>query len=92
MTSRVRQNSHHGGRLRTGSVERCSDRGSLYLAQVRRGLVEVYRDDSARVDAFDVPLGGSLRRVLVQHGWLPTGQPAAGGGWAAILVERVPPA
>jgi len=62
---------------------------SLYLAQVRPGRVEVYRDDSARVDAFDVPLGKSLRRVLVEHGWRPTGRRAAGGGWAAIIVEPI---
>jgi hypothetical protein len=55
-------------------------------------LVEVYRDDSVRVDAFDVPLGGNLRRGLCQHGWQPTGQPAVGRGWAAILVEPVAPA
>jgi hypothetical protein len=62
------------------------------LAQVQRGSVEVYRDDGVRVDAFEVARGRSLRRGLVQHGWQPTSQPAAGGGWAAILVEPITPA
>jgi hypothetical protein len=89
MTSRVwRRNSQPRYRLRAAAHEPCSDRGSLYLAQVRRGWVEVYRDDSVRVDAFDVPFGVNPRRELVQHGWRPTGHPAVGGGgWAAILVE-----
>lgn len=62
---------------------------SLYLAQVRPGRVEIYRDDSARVDVFDVPLGRSLRGLLVENGWRPTGHRAAGGGWAAIVVEPI---
>jgi hypothetical protein len=61
----------------------------LYLAQIRSGRVEVYRDDSTRVDAFDVPIGVSLRRVLSEHGWRPTGQRVAGGGWGALLVEPI---
>ncbi|HYJ66729.1 MAG TPA: hypothetical protein VEX15_03625 [Nocardioidaceae bacterium] len=62
---------------------------SLYLAQVRPGRVEIYRDDSARVDAFDLPPERNLRGALDDHGWQPTGQRAAGGGWAAILVEPI---
>jgi hypothetical protein len=61
----------------------------LYLAQIRAGRVEVYRDDSMRVDAFDVPTGGILRKVLADNGWRPTGQRVAGGGWGAILVEPI---
>ena len=61
------------------------------LAQVRPGRVEIYRDDSVRVDAFDVLLGWSLRKTLVDHGWRPTGQRVSGGGWAAILVEPAAP-
>lgn len=66
-------------------------RASLYLAQIRPGRVEIYRDDSVRVDAFDVSLGRSLRQTLVEHGWRPTGQRVSGGGWAAILVEAIAP-
>jgi hypothetical protein len=62
---------------------------SLYLAQVRAGRVEIYRDDSIMVDAFDIPPGAILRRVLVEHGWRPTGHRVAGGGWGAILVEPI---
>jgi hypothetical protein len=61
----------------------------LYLAQIRAGRVEVYRDDSTRVDAFDVSETESLRKVLADHGWRPTGQRVAGGGWGAILVEPI---
>jgi hypothetical protein len=63
----------------------------LYLAQVRPGRVEVYRDDSTMVDAFDVPIGARLRAVLVDHGWHPTGQRATGAGWGVILVEPILP-
>jgi len=66
-------------------------RASLYLAQIRTGRVEIYRDDSVRVDAFDVSLGRSLRQTLVEHGWRPTGERVSGGGWAAILVEQAAP-
>jgi hypothetical protein len=49
--------------------------------------VEIYRDDSTRVDAFDVPVGTRLRAHLVEHGWRPTGRRVAGRGWDVILVE-----
>jgi hypothetical protein len=62
---------------------------ALYLAQIKAGRVEVYRDDSTRVDAFDAPQGSSLRSLLAFHGWRPTGRRATGGGWGAILVEPV---
>lgn len=62
---------------------------TLYLAQVRPGRVEIYRNDSTRIDAFDVPPGRSLREVLVEHGWRPTGHRAAGSGWGAIVVESI---
>jgi hypothetical protein len=62
---------------------------ALYLAQIRAGRVEIYRDDSTRVDAFDAPQESCLRGVLADHGWRPTGRRAAGGGWGAILVEPV---
>jgi hypothetical protein len=61
-----------------------------YLAQIRPGRVEIYRDDSLRVDAFDVPFGGLLRPVLLEHGWRPTGRRVTGRGWGVILVEPVP--
>lgn len=60
---------------------------TLYIAQVRPGRVEIYRDDSTRVDAFDVPIGTRLRAHLVEHGWRPTGRRVAGRGWDVILVE-----
>lgn len=60
---------------------------ALYLAQIRAGRVEIYRDDSTRVDAFDAPQGSCLRGLLADHGWRPTGRRATGGGWGAILVE-----
>jgi hypothetical protein len=75
--------------MRVRTAAEISASVSLYLAQVRPGRVEIYRDDSARVDAFDVPPGRSLRSVLVEHGWQPTGRRATGGGWAAILVEPI---
>ena len=59
----------------------------LYLAQIRPGRVEIYRDDSVRVDAFDVSPGQGPQQMLVQQGWRPTGQRMSGNGWAAILVE-----
>jgi hypothetical protein len=62
-------------------------RSALHLAQIRPGRVEIYRDDSVRVDAFDVAPGTGLRQTLVKYGWRPTGQRVSGGGWAAILVE-----
>jgi len=65
-----------------------SRRPWLYLAQVRAGRIEVYRDDSARTDAFELPPGSNLRRVLLEHGWRPTGHGVTGGGWGAILVEH----
>jgi len=64
-------------------------RSSLYLAQVRTGRTEVFRDDSIRVDAFAIPQGSNLRQVLVEHGWRPTGSRMTGGGWGAILVEPI---
>jgi hypothetical protein len=66
-------------------------RAALYLAQIRLGRVEIYRDDSVRVDAFDVLPGQGLRQTLVTFGWRPTGQRMSGGGWAAILVEPADP-
>jgi hypothetical protein len=36
---------------------------SLYLAQVRLGRVEVFRDDSIRVAAFAVQQGSNLRQI-----------------------------
>ena len=62
-------------------------RAALYLAQIRPGRVEIYRDDSVRVDAFDVSLGHGPQQMLVKHGWRPTGQRVSGDGWAAVLVE-----
>lgn len=62
----------------------------LYLAQIRPGRVEIYRDDSTRVDAFDVPLGVMLRPELAKHGWRPTGRRVSGRGWGVILVEPIP--
>ena len=62
-------------------------RAALHLAQIRPGRVEIYRDDSVRVDAFDVSPGQGLQQMLVKHGWQPTGQRMSGSGWAAILVE-----
>jgi hypothetical protein len=61
----------------------------LYLAQVRPGRVEVYRNDRVRMDAFDLPQGASLRQALIDHGWRPTGQRVAGGGWDVIVVEPI---
>lgn len=61
----------------------------LYLAQVQDGRIEVYRDDSARTDSFDLPPGSNLRRVLLEHGWRPTGHSVGGRGRGAILVEHI---
>ena len=62
----------------------------LYLAQIRPGRVEIYRNDGVRMDAFDMAEGVSLRLTLVEHGWQPTGQRVAGGGWDVIVVEPIP--
>ncbi|HKE70664.1 MAG TPA: hypothetical protein VKB55_15500 [Nocardioidaceae bacterium] len=62
---------------------------ALYLAQIRAGRVEVYRDDSTRVDAFDAPQQSCLRSVLASHGWRPTSRQAEGGAWGAIVVEPI---
>lgn len=62
----------------------------LYLAQIRPGHVEIYRNDSTRVDAFAVPMGARLRPVLAKHGWRPTGHRVSGRGWGVILVEPIP--
>jgi hypothetical protein len=62
---------------------------ALYLAHIRTGRAEVFRDDSTRVDDFAIPHGSNLRRVLVEHGWRPTGAGVNGGAWGAIIVEPV---
>lgn len=63
---------------------------AAYLAQIQPSRVEVYRDDSTRVDAFDVPPGVGLRLELANHGWRPTGRRVSGRGWGVILVEPIP--
>jgi hypothetical protein len=62
---------------------------SLYLAHIRSGRAEVFRDDSTRVDGFPIPQGSSLRRVLVEHGWRPAGRGVSGAAWGAVIVEPV---
>ncbi len=64
-------------------------RYALYLAHIRTGRAEVFRDDSTRVDDFAIPPGSSLRHVLIEHGWRPEGAGVNGGGWGAIIVEPV---
>lgn len=71
------------------SADWMTPKTALYLAQIRSGRVEVYRDDSTRVDAFDAPQESCLRSVLASHGWRPTGRQADGGGWGAIVVEPI---
>ncbi|HYJ68527.1 MAG TPA: hypothetical protein VEX15_12805 [Nocardioidaceae bacterium] len=61
--------------------------GSLYLAHIRTGRAEVFRNDSTCVDGFEIPYGSNLRRVLVEHGWRPAGHGVSGGAWGAIMVE-----
>lgn len=60
---------------------------ALYMAHIRTGRAEVFRDDSTRVDYFEIPHGSNLRRVLVEHGWRPAGAGVNGGAWGAIIVE-----
>jgi hypothetical protein len=66
-------------------------RAALYLAQIRHGRVEIYRDDGVWVDAFDLSSGQGLCQTLVESGWRPRGQRMSGGEWAAILVEPTDP-
>lgn len=61
-----------------------------YLAQIRPGRVEIYRDDNLRIDAFEVSVGVRLRQELADHGWRPTGRRVSGRGWDVILVEPIP--
>lgn len=63
---------------------------SLYLAHIRTGRAEVFRDDKTRVDGFAIPRGSNLRQVLVEHGWRPAGRGVDGGAWDAIMVEPLP--
>jgi hypothetical protein len=58
-------------------------------ARIRTGRAEIFSDDSVQVDGFALPHGSSLRRVLGEHGWRPTGGRAAAGGWGAIAVEPI---
>ena len=60
---------------------------SLYLAHIRSGRADIFRNDSTYVDGFEIPHGSNLRRVLVDHGWRPTGSGVSGGAWGAIMVE-----
>jgi len=60
---------------------------SLYLAHIRTGRAEVFRNDNTCVDGFEIPQGSNLRRVLVEHGWRPAGRGVSGGAWGAIMVE-----
>ena len=78
------------GTVGLGRSRLMSRTASLYLAQIRPGRVEIYRDDSTRVDAFDVPVGARLRAVLADHGWRPTGRRVSGRGWDVIIVEPIP--
>jgi hypothetical protein len=66
-----------------------ADESVACTARIRTGRAEIFRDNSFRVDAFALPHGSSLRRVLGEHGWRPTGGRAAGGGWGAIVVEPI---
>jgi hypothetical protein len=72
----------NGGHGRSGS-------SSLYLAHIRTGRAEVFRDDT-RVDRFAIPRGSNLRRVLVEHGWRPAGRGVGDGEWDSIMVEPLP--
>jgi hypothetical protein len=66
-----------------------ADGSAPCTARIRTGRAEIFRDNSVRVDAFALPQGSSLRRVLGEHGWRPTGGRAATDGWGAIVVEPI---
>jgi hypothetical protein len=74
----------------TSGRQRGFGSSSLYLAHIRTGGAEVFRDDNTRVDRFAIPLGSNLRRVLVEHGWRPAGRGVRDGVWDAIMVEPLP--
>ena len=81
---RVMTRTSSDGRGRSGSSS------SLYLAHIRTGSAEVFRDDNTRVDRFAIPHGSNLRRVLVEHGWRPAGHGVRDGAWDSITVEPLP--
>jgi hypothetical protein len=69
---------------------------STYLARVRHdGSIRIYRNNQSEPVSrpFTLPRDGtSLRRVLREAGWRPTGRRAPGGSWGSIYVERLAPA
>ena len=66
---------------------------TTYLARVRHdGSIRIYRDDHSEPVSRPLTLrpdGTSLRRVLREAGWRPTGRRAPGGGCGSIYVERL---
>lgn len=63
-----------------------------YVARVHRdGTIRIYCDDQDRpVAVVTMPPGGvSLRTVLAEAGWQPTGRRAPSGGWGSIYVEPI---
>jgi hypothetical protein len=85
---------HVRGLVRPRARYRRDHRGPLmaYVARVHHDeTIRIYRDDEDRPVAVVMmsPGGVSLRTVLAEAGWRPTGRRARSGGWGAIYAERI---